>query len=145
MNDKRYIFTIRRMLIVFNVLRESVSKLVCDWVGLWGLGGEEVHDDSIKKIKKENKKHFFHGQFKRFTFLKNDLTFTFTATHLCTFHAKRKGSKGNDLFLLFKKKESNTTKRLLTRFSIKLQRIRNKSSKGKLKQKKNSCKILKIT
>lgn len=29
-------------------LRESVSKLVCDWEGLGGRGGEEVHDDSIK-------------------------------------------------------------------------------------------------
>lgn len=36
-------------------LRESVlSKLVCDWEGLGGRGGEEVHDDSIKKIKKKN-------------------------------------------------------------------------------------------
>jgi hypothetical protein len=32
-----------------NCLRESVSKLVCDWEGLGGRGGEEVHDDSIKK------------------------------------------------------------------------------------------------
>jgi hypothetical protein len=34
-------------------LRESVSKLVCDWEGLGGLGGEEVQDDSIKRRKKE--------------------------------------------------------------------------------------------
>jgi hypothetical protein len=34
-------------------LRESVSKLVCDWEGLGGRGGEEVHDDSIKKNKEE--------------------------------------------------------------------------------------------
>lgn len=36
-------------------LRESVSKLVCDWegLGLGGLGGELVHDDSIIKIRKK--------------------------------------------------------------------------------------------
>lgn len=33
-------------------LRESVSKLVCDW-GLGGRGGEEVHDDSIKNKKEK--------------------------------------------------------------------------------------------
>ena len=30
--------------LVLFILHESVSKLVCDWAGLGGRGGEEVHD-----------------------------------------------------------------------------------------------------
>lgn len=42
-----------RLIFMKFCLRESVSKLVCDWEGLGGRGGEEVHDDSIKN--KEDK------------------------------------------------------------------------------------------
>jgi hypothetical protein len=46
----------REFQIGFGCLRESVSKLVCDWEGLGGRGGEEVHDDSIKNKEEKLRK-----------------------------------------------------------------------------------------
>lgn len=51
----KLLFSIRSRKVEIWSLRESVSKLVCDWEGLGGRGGEEVHDDSIKKIKRKIK------------------------------------------------------------------------------------------
>jgi hypothetical protein len=44
--EKRFVFLV-------NVRLSVLSKLVCDWEGLGGRGGEEVHDDSIIKNKEE--------------------------------------------------------------------------------------------